>query len=67
VSRAARSYGVTAPTVRKWLGRYLAHGEGGLADASSRPEHSPRAIDSDPASISRTSEVGNVLMNGETT
>ncbi len=46
VSRAARSYGVTAPTVRKWLGRYLAHGEGGLADASSRPGHSPRAIDS---------------------
>ena len=45
VPRAARSYGVTAPTVRKWLGRYLAHGEAGLADASSRPEHSPRAID----------------------
>lgn len=42
---AARMHGVTAPTARKWLGRYLALGEAGLADASSRPACSPRAID----------------------
>ncbi|MNL01915.1 IS2 transposase TnpB [compost metagenome] len=44
VSQAARGYGVTAPTVRKWLGRFLALGQPGLADASSRPAVSPRAI-----------------------
>ncbi|ETH43890.1 DNA-binding helix-turn-helix protein [Bordetella pertussis H939] len=36
VPEAARAYGVTAPTVRKWLGRFLAQGQAGLADASSR-------------------------------
>lgn len=36
---------VTALTARKWLGRYLTAGEAALADASSRPAHSPRAID----------------------
>lgn len=41
---AARTYGVTPATVRKWLGRFLAQGQGGLADASSRPILSPRAI-----------------------
>ncbi|WP_175881045.1 helix-turn-helix domain-containing protein, partial [Burkholderia cepacia] len=35
VSRAAADHGVTAPTVRKWLGRYLAGGAVALADASS--------------------------------
>ncbi|ETH42890.1 transposase, IS481 family [Bordetella pertussis H939] len=44
VPEAARAYGVTAPTVRKWLGRFLAQGQAGLADASSRPTGSPRAI-----------------------
>ncbi|ETH59719.1 transposase, IS481 family [Bordetella pertussis I036] len=44
MSEAARAYGVTAPTVRKWLGRFLAQGQAGLADASSRPTVSPRAI-----------------------
>jgi transposase-like protein len=44
VSRAARTYGVTPPTVRKWLGRFLAQGKTGLADASSRPAFSPKAI-----------------------
>ncbi|ETH42206.1 transposase, IS481 family [Bordetella pertussis H939] len=38
VPEAARAYGVTAPTVRKWLGRFLAQGQAGLADASSRPD-----------------------------
>lgn len=42
---AAAAQGVTAPTARKWLGRFLAGGEAALADASSRPAHSPRAID----------------------
>lgn len=41
---AADAYGVTPPTARKWLGRYLAAGEAGMADASSRPAVSPRAI-----------------------
>jgi len=41
---AAREAGVSAPTARKWLGRYLAQGEAGLVDRSSRPKHSPRAI-----------------------
>ena len=41
---AAATHGVTAPTARKWLGRYLAQGESGLADRSSRPRLSPCAI-----------------------
>jgi transposase InsO family protein len=41
---AAHTYGVTPATVRKWLGRFLAQGQEGLADASSRPFLSPRAI-----------------------
>ena len=41
---AAAVHGVSAPTVRKWLGRFLAHGAVGLRDASSRPRVSPRAI-----------------------
>ena len=43
--QAAAVQGVTPPTARKWLGRYLAGGEAALADASSRPASSPRAID----------------------
>jgi transposase InsO family protein len=41
---SAAAHGVTAPTARKWLGRYLAQGQPGLADRSSRPAVSPRAI-----------------------
>jgi transposase InsO family protein len=41
---AAAAHGVSAPTARKWLGRYLAQGPAGLRDASSRPRVSPRAI-----------------------
>lgn len=44
VTEAAVHHGVTPVTVRKWLGRYLAAGEAGLLDASSRPAVSPRAI-----------------------
>jgi transposase InsO family protein len=42
---AAAAHGVSAPTARKWLGRYLADGEPALADRSSRPELSPRSIE----------------------
>ncbi len=44
VPEAAVAYGVTPPTVRKWLGRFLGQGQAGLVDASSRPAVSPRAI-----------------------
>lgn len=47
--RAAAAHGVTAPTARKWLGRYLAGGEAALADASSRPRRSPKTIDAGKA------------------
>jgi transposase InsO family protein len=40
---AARAYGVTPPTARKWFGRFLAEGAAGLRDRSSRPAVSPRA------------------------
>ena len=41
---AGAAQGVSAPTARKWLGRFLAQGDAGLRDASSRPRVSPRAI-----------------------
>lgn len=44
-SEAAGAHSVSATTARKWLGRYLAHGVAALADKSSRPALSPRAID----------------------
>ena len=43
-AEAAAEAGVSDPTGRKWLGRYLAEGEAGLRDRSSRPKLSPRAI-----------------------
>jgi len=46
---AAASAGVSEPTARKWLGRYLAGGEKALADASSRPARSPRRINESTA------------------
>jgi transposase InsO family protein len=41
---AAAAHGVSAPTARKWLGRYLIQGDAGMADSSSRPVRSPRAL-----------------------
>lgn len=41
---AAADAGVSVPTARKWLARYLAEGEAGLMDRSSRPRRSPRSI-----------------------
>ncbi len=42
---AAAAHGVSVPTARKWLGRYLAGGGSALADRSSRPARSPRSIE----------------------
>ena len=44
LAATAAAHGVSVPTVRKWVGRYLIQGEPGLRDASSRPRRSPRAI-----------------------
>ena len=44
-AEAAAAHGVSSVTARKWLGRYLAGGAEALADKSSRPSKSPRAID----------------------
>ena len=49
ISAAALRHGVTPPTARKWLGRFLALGEPGLIDTSSRPAYSPKAIASGKA------------------
>jgi len=38
----ATALGLSAKTVRKWLGRYRAEGPRGLVDRSSRPRRSPR-------------------------
>lgn len=48
-SQVAAHYGVSATTVRKWAGRFLAEGDAGLADRSSKPACSPRAIDGSKA------------------
>ena len=42
-ARIAAQFGVSVPTVRKWLTRYRSEGRAGLADRSSRPRRSPRA------------------------
>ncbi len=44
-SQASAKQDVSAVTARKWHGRYLAGGAAALADKSSRPQLSPRAID----------------------
>jgi len=49
LAQAAASHQVSLPTVRKWMGRYLSEGRAGLADRSSRPRSSPRAIASGTA------------------
>ncbi len=40
--RAARAFGISLPTVRKWLARWEMEGSPGLRDRSSRPRRSPR-------------------------
>jgi transposase InsO family protein len=44
MAAAAVVYGVSVPTVRKWVARFQAEGEAGLHDRSSRPKVSPRTI-----------------------
>jgi transposase InsO family protein len=44
LAATAVSHGVSVPTVRKWAVRFLAQGEAGLHDRSSRPTRSPRTI-----------------------
>ena len=41
--KAAVQAGVSEPTARKWLGRYLVEGAPGLKDRCSRPKRSPRS------------------------
>jgi transposase InsO family protein len=48
-SAAAAAYRVSVPTVVKWVSRYVAQGQSGLRDRSSRPHCSPRAIAPDQA------------------
>ena len=48
-AQASAEAGVSAPTARKWLGRYLAGGKAALMDRSSRPRAIPRAISSSKA------------------
>ena len=47
--QVATHFGVSEATVRKWLGRFLAEGHEGLADRTSRPAYSPRALDTTKA------------------
>jgi transposase InsO family protein len=44
VAHAAAMQGISRATAYKWLRRYRAEGEPGLADRSSRPHRSPRAL-----------------------
>jgi transposase InsO family protein len=44
-AEAAREAGVSERTARNWWGRYLAEGEAGLVDRSSRPKHNPRTTE----------------------
>ena len=41
-AHAARTYGVTAKVVARWVERFRAEGRAGMADRSSRPKTSPR-------------------------
>jgi|SRR5215831_8526376 transposase InsO family protein len=43
IAGVAREFSVSDRTIRKWLARYRAEGERGLADRSCRPHRSPRA------------------------
>jgi transposase len=47
--QVAAHFGVSEATVRKWLGRFLAEGREDLMDRSSRPVHSPLALEAGKA------------------
>ena len=42
---AAEAAGISVRTAAKWVARFKAEGQAGLADRSSRPRRSPRALD----------------------
>jgi transposase InsO family protein len=42
IASASRRFQVSWPTAKRWADRYLAEGEAGMADRSSRPHHSPK-------------------------
>ncbi|MGC0274097.1 IS481 family transposase, partial [Pseudactinotalea sp. Z1739] len=44
VAHAAKAMGISRQCAHRWLKRYDAYGPDGLAERSSRPHHSPRAI-----------------------
>ena len=44
-AQAARAYDVSPKIVARWVERYKAEGRAGMADRSSRPRHSPNAVD----------------------
>jgi transposase-like protein len=44
ITAVAEAAGVDPKTVRKWRQRYVAEGEAGLVDRSSRPHHSPTRL-----------------------
>ena len=44
-AHAARTYGVSAKIVARWVERYKVEGRAGMADRSSRPGHMPQATD----------------------
>lgn len=44
VARAAEAQGISAATAYKWVRRWRAEGDHGLADRSSRPHRSPRRL-----------------------
>lgn len=45
IALLARRFGVSRKTANKWIARYKAGGESALADASRRPQRSPRLTD----------------------
>ena len=50
-AEAAEAAGVSVRTAYKWLRRFKLEGEGGLADRSSRPLHSPTQLRLEKADI----------------
>jgi len=47
IAELCRRFGVSRKTGHKWLARYRAEGEAGLADRSRRPRNSPERIDTE--------------------
>jgi len=51
LTAAGEVFGLSRGTVGKWVGRFLAEGEAGLLDRSSRPHRSPTAISAEEAEL----------------